>query len=355
MHVAQPLRLRRGVRHNQEKGFVMPAWDELTRLATGGDYARAVQWMDSNDSRLAFDGLFALAVNQPQAFDALWNSVPYGGQKISDFALDLIYDGAMPQREYAEMGWFDYDEAREVYLRAWEKSKRPVTWPKDRQNNAENVCLYPEYVRRQSRRTAIINLAMDHDELGPTSRYQANLFCMGGRYTWSIGKQGANPPKPGTTCMLFARSILNAAGIKAIGPKTPKSCSCDLGLNAELAHLNMYVSTKRSTSMPTPRAGDVFHIEGPPFKGGYGSAHVGVIVKVEGDKWTCVQGGSPTHVTKTVVFTVTRMPGSTTHGTWYFKEDAGVSLASGGKALRGIHGYWNIDALTSQNYMARPG
>lgn len=328
----------------------MAAWDDFTKLATGGSFAQAVTWMDTRDSKLVFDACFALAVNQPAAFKALWDSVPYAGEKISDFTLDFIYGGYMPQKGYSAMGWLDYDNAREVYLRAFEKAKRPASWP-DRHDNASTVCLYPEYLQGRTRRAAIVQLARDHVDLGPGNRYQANLFCLGGRYTYSIGMQGASPGGAGTTCMLFARSILHAAGINVIGAVTPKSCSCDKGLNSEIAHLGCYINTKSALNAPQPKPGDVFHIRGPNFKAGYGSDHVGVIVSVVGNQWTCIQGGAKNHVTGLKTYTVAPMAGDKTHGNWYFLEDGGVTLASGAVARRGIQGYWDIDSIGDGHFM----
>jgi hypothetical protein len=323
----------------------MPEWDEFTKLATGGSFDQVVRWMDTHNSKLVFDATFALAANQPAAFKGLWDSVPYAGDKISDFALDFIYGGYMPQKPYSLMDWIDYDNAREVYLRSFEKTKRPPAWPTDRHINSKLVSFYPEYGWWRTRRASVIQLAIDHCDLGPGNRFQANLFCLGGRYTFSIGMQGAHPSGPGTTCMLFARSILHAAGINVIGSATPTSCSCDKGLNAELKHLGCYVDTKSSTNMPTPNPGDIFHIEGPPFKGGYGSAHVGIIISIAGNKWTCIQGGASNHVTKRVTYTV-KPTTNKTWGNWCFEEDyASV------KMVRGIRGYWNIDNIGTGHYM----
>jgi hypothetical protein len=327
----------------------MAEWDPFINAAVGGQYTQAMQWLNSKALKPAWDACFALATTQPSVYRALWDAVPYGN-RASDFALDFIEYGYMPQRmSHADMSWDDYDVARELYLRALEKTKRPPWWP-DRHAVASSVCLYPDYFGAFGRRTAIIELANWHSDLGPTSPAQASLFCLGGRYTYSIGKAGAAPTGPGTTCMLFARSILHASGINVIGPNTPRSCSCDKGLSAEIAHLSCYVSTKTASSPPTPKPGDIFLIQGPNFKGGYGSAHVGVITMVNGSQWTCVQGGASDHITRQKVYTVKPMVGSTTWGNWYFEEDAGVSTTSG-KALRGIQGYWDIDRIGSGNFM----
>jgi len=328
----------------------MSTYDEFLRLASSGSYAQAVNWMDAHGSQAAFDGCFALAANTPAAFQALWDSVPYEGDKISDFALDFIYAGAMPQRYYASMGWDDYDNARFTFLKGFEH-KFPKAWP-DRQATAKTVCLYPEFGFSNTLRQTIIDLAVAHNGLGPGNPYQANLFCLGGRYTYSIGMAGAHPGKPGTTCMLFARSILHAAGVNVIGPNTPKSCSCDKGLKAEIQHLNCYVDTKGATSQPQPQPGDVFHIQGGAFTSGAGSDHVGIIVEIAGNKWTCIQGGAPDHVTKKVTYTVTPMPGSHAHGNWYFSEDITVTSADGSKSHRGIIGYWNIDQIGSSGRLS---
>ncbi len=317
---------------------VMSAWDEFTKLAAAGSHAQAVRWMDTHNSKDVFDGCLALATDQPKTFAALWYSVPYAGDKISDFALDFIYAGAMPQKPYALVDWIDYDNARDVYLRAWEKSKRP-TWWTSRDKNSKEVCLYPEYGEGNTVRQTIMQLAQDHVGLGPGNRFQANLFALGGRYTFGIGMQGARPSGKGTTCMLFARSILHAAGINVIGRYTPTWNACDSGLAAEISHLNCYVSTKAATSPPAPKPGDIFHIQGQDFPGNVGSAHVGIIVSMDGDRWTCVMGGASDHVTARVSYTLKKVTGSTKYGTYYFPEDNKVAF------IRGLHGYWSIDKI----------
>jgi hypothetical protein len=316
----------------------MAAWDEFTKLATAGSYAQAVQWLDTHDSKLAFDATFALAVGQPAAWQGLWDSVPYQGEKVSDFALDLVYYGQMPQKTYGNMTWGDYDNAREVYLRAWEKTKRPTTWPTSRHTNSTSVCLFPEYRFGRTLRASILQLCTDQVGSGPGDQLQANLFCLGGRYTYSIGMQGANPRPPGTTCMLFARSILHAVGINVIGPHTKTWCGCDDGMRAELQHIGCYVNAKTASSIPAVKPGDIFEIQGPNFKNGAQSVHVGVIVAVAGNKWTCIQGGASDHVTKRVTYTV--VSSSSSMGKWTFQEDfASVNMT------RPLQGYWSIDSI----------
>src|SRR4051812_5461856 len=60
----------------------MSTFDEFTKLATGGSYAQAVNWMDMHDSKTAFDGCLSLAVNHAAAFQKLWDSVPFAGDKV---------------------------------------------------------------------------------------------------------------------------------------------------------------------------------------------------------------------------------------------------------------------------------
>lgn len=335
---------------------VITVGDQLSTLVKTGSYKQAVWWMNQVDSKLVFDACFALAVSQPQLFQALWEFVPWlPGQDVSDFALDLVHDGTMPQKPYANMDWSDYDNAREVYLRAWE-TKRPPGWPSDRVGSAKNICLYPEYLEGRTRRDAIVQLALSHVGCGPSDRFQANLFCLGGKYTFSIGKLGAHPLGKGTTCMLFARSVLHAAGVNVIGPFTPTSCSCDSGLSKEISHLKCFVDTKKAEAPPQPKPGDVFLIQGPNFgmnddgSGGYGSGHVGVITSIAGNQWTVVQGGAPNHINAIGTRTLTPMSGSKEWGTWYFPEDSGVNV-KGVKRFRGLQGYWSIDNIGAKDLM----
>jgi hypothetical protein len=322
----------------------MAVWDEFTKLVAAGSYGQAYTWLLGQPPKNAFEGCFAAALSQPVPFMTFWDSVPMG-ERLSDLILDLVYGGSMPQRPYSSVGFLDYDVVRESYLSSFERTKVPAKWP-SRFTNSTSICLYPEYARRgQTLRSTVVSLANDHSGGGPAQPWQANLFCLGGRYTFGIGKQGANPRPPGTTCMLFVRSILHAAGINVIGPNTPKSCSCDKGLEAELAHLKCYTATKNDEQMPVLKPGDVFHIQGKNFSGGYGSAHVGIVTSVAGNKWSCVQGGASDHVTKSVTYTLKRASDKS-QGTWCFEEDyAGV------KMIRGIRGYWNIDLVGAGNLL----
>ncbi|MDX2023316.1 MAG: hypothetical protein SF187_23985 [Deltaproteobacteria bacterium] len=322
----------------------MATWDQFTKWVAGGSHSQAYTWLLAQEPKAAFDACFASTLNQRAAFDTFWDNVPLG-EKLNDLILDFVYQGYMPQRPYSGVSMYDYDLVRELYLRSLERTKLPGKWP-SRHKNSTSVCLYPEYARRgQTLRSTIVSLASDHLGGGPSKAWQGNLFCLGGRYTFGIGMQGANPRPPGTTCMLFVRSILHAAGINVIGPKTPSSCSCDEGLAAEIAHLKCYVSTKLDASPPVLKPGDIFHIQGKDFKNNVGSAHVGIVTSIAGNKWTCIQGGARDHVTKQATYTLKRASDSK-WGTWFFEEDVdSVNM------IRGIWGYWNVDLIGSGNMM----
>jgi hypothetical protein len=179
---------------------------------------------------------------------------------------------------------------------------------------------------------------------------QAVLFSLGGLYGFPAATAGTKPAI-GTTCLLFSRSVLHAAGCNVIGASTSRfACSCPSGMMAELPHGAFgYVTAKEydNAGGARPERGDVFHIMGATFKDraigadtGNDSSHVGVIVEVRNDKsWITIEGGASDHVTRRHERQLVAV--TNPFGKWAFDDDkdkttAGVRPLQGGASPRSM-------------------
>src|SRR5262249_49424126 len=215
---------------------------------------------------------------------------------------------------------------------------------------------FPEMLRRhRNRRERICAIAGDHANLGPGDVKQAVLFSLGGLYTFPAAKAGTKPGV-GTTCLLFSRSVLHAAGCNVIGGATSRfTCSCPSGMMAELPKTAFgYISAKEydNPAGARPQRGDGFHIMGDTFKdrknreGTHNdSSHVGIIVEVLSDKsWNPVEGGASDHVTRRRQRKLVAV--TSKFGKWAFEDDTETTAGQ-----RPLQGWWSIDKITGTQWM----
>jgi len=267
------------------------------------------------------DGLLAclqLATEDPTSFQALADQAK--SKQRSDFSIRIVKDGFIPPEDYAGIGKqeatdHDYDTARLFILTTLDDAgKSNRIWPNYRTTIPNSKPFFPEIIRAfPDRRERIVQVAEGHWPLGPGEDRQTILFSLGGFYSYSMAKAGTRP-SVGTTCILFARGVLHAAGCNVIGANTPKGWCGVSGLFSELSQNSGYgYHPVAGQTAPAPKQGDIFHIQGVNFlhktgvlpdgkaklePGSVDSTHVGVITQVTGNQWTTVEGGASDHVTK---------------------------------------------------------
>lgn len=183
----------------------------------------------------------------------------------------------------------DYDRARTWILRQ----------QKDSKGHREAVIgsFYPEFVNLPPARR-VLEIAEAHVGCSPKGDKQRNLFSLGGRYTHDDVLKQTMPG--GTTCALFMRAVLVAAGDSRFGMDPKK-----LGLDAFQAHMQycMGLDSPGYTQSPgftwskdvssVPQRGDLYFIQtqGDSDESG----HVGFVQKSlrQGDRLTLhtIDGG----------------------------------------------------------------
>ncbi len=195
----------------------------------------------------------------------------------------------------------DYDEARAFIVRQLPEKETygaPVLG-----------FFYPE-VMSLAPAERVLALARSHIECSPTGDRQISLFSLNGRVDRKTALQTTQPS--GTTCALFLRAILIAAGDKRMGddklgskPTNPPNMYNSMGLN----YGNYTASGTGWTSMTRkdmatqalsrfPQPGDLFFISLTPFGKVTDSGHVGIIEQpkrigfgLTEMKWNTIDGG----------------------------------------------------------------
>jgi hypothetical protein len=317
--------------------------EALRCLQSFGVYAGIASGVDlAETDRTAFDALATRAENKPAVG---W----------AEFYVRLAKHGFIPPGLPAMTKDF-FDSARHMVLLARAEKKKLVEklWPKP-ELVASTKPFFPEMLRRHSnRRDRICAIASDHANLGPGQTKQAALFSLGGLYGFQAAKAGTKPGV-GTTCLLFSRSVLHAAGCNVIGGRTSRYiCNCPSGMMAELPKSTFgYVSAAEydNAAGTRPQRGDIFHIKGDNFKdktgadSGNDSSHVGIIVEVLNDKsWITVEGGASDHVTRRRERKLVAV--TSNHGKWAFEGDTQTTAG-----VRPLQGWWSVDKISSSQWM----
>ncbi|MGO9600370.1 MAG: hypothetical protein ACLP7Q_20485 [Isosphaeraceae bacterium] len=328
------------------------------------------------------DGLLAclqLATEDPTSFQALADKAK--SKERSDFSIRVVKDGFIPPEEYGGIGKneatdHDYDTTRLFILTVLDDpAKANRLWPNYRATIPNAKAFYPELIRASSdRRDRIVQAADSHWPLGPGDDRQVALFSLGGFYSYTMAKGGTRP-STGTTCILVARGVLHAAGCNVIGANTPRTWCGVSGLFSELNQNTGYGYRKvLGQAAPTPKKGDVFHVQGPNFlhktgtlpdgrdkmePGSVDSTHVGVIMEVTGDMWTTVEGGASDHVTRKHpssnppparparhLVKATRAWSSADQNKWGFEDDTATNVGQ-----RPVVGWYDV-ASDPTNWMS---
>ena len=235
---------------------------EFRSQAAASDYAAALTTLKKAGIYGAVASCFDLARSDLAAFNGLAaHATNGGGDAWSRYCLLLAKNGNLPT-SVSRMTRQFLDSARQIVLLARTHEQtltKRIGWKSSRAT-APSVPFYPEYLHL-SRRDRICKIASDHAKLGPKNLRQVNLFSLGGLYKWPWAEGGTSPKKGGTTCFLFIRSVLHAAGCNVIGPKTRKViCNCPGGFSELPGGQRNFGWTESGKSRPKP--GDVFLIRG---------------------------------------------------------------------------------------------
>lgn len=324
---------------------------KLTQAAGSGNYSEAFA---SLEGLSLLDGLLAcldLAAIDLKSFEALAGQATQKGRP--QFLVRLVRDGFIPQDPYAGIGAdIDYHFARMFILRARAVRKNLVNslWPK-----AEAVAkaepFYPEMVRGNSgKRDRVCAVAKKHVNMGPHHGEQVALFSLGGLYDFNAANAGTKPQNGATTCILFARGVLHAAGCNVIGLGTFRASSIVTGLFSELPKSSFgYVDASEFDKGSRPQRGDIFHIRGGNFRDkngndtGNDSSHVGIVIATVGDTWITIEGGGGDNVTRDNQRQLVAV--NSPHGKWAFKKD---DTSAG---VRPLQGWYDMDKIYSGQWM----
>jgi hypothetical protein len=345
--------------------FTGPAKERHDRVAAAvraKDYPRALRQLDAFCKELGICAGVSCCVQldekDARGFEAFARHVivaPEG--PWARFCVKLVSAGYIPSGEMA-MADRHYDDARYMLLliRAEKRSYVDSRWDlyKKRGYVARTAAFYPELLfRHPNRRERIRAIATMHKGLGPKDVKQTVLFSLGGFYDLNTAHKGADrqlklnpvPGKaPGTTCFLFARSVLHAAGCNVITDKTlPLECSCRNMFELPDPIMNQAFVRIGDVDKNPPRPGDVYLIQGDD----KASGHVGVIVDmVDNYTWRTVEGGASDHVNFGSTRTLTKKDPAT-KGRWAFENDTQTSYGR-----RPITGWISIDRIPPGQWMA---
>jgi hypothetical protein len=240
------------------------------------------------------------------------------GTDRAHFCVRLVKDGFVPQNAYNGLTPIDYHFARMILLRARAEKKKvfDAKWPTAK-TAAKKRPFYPEVMRKYTDlRERIIQVASMHEDRGPRDGMQIALFSLGGFLSYYAAEGSTHPH--GTTCILFARGVYQAAGIDVIGPSTPTDGRVD-GFFSQFENIKKaaYVAWP-GKDKPTLQPGDVFHIQGENTASGTDSTHVGIVI-YGGEVWQTIEGGGSDHVNREVSRPL--IASSSSRGKWRFKND----------------------------------
>ena len=325
--------------------------------AGAGNESAALEHLNKLGIYAAVASCFELAEKDRSAFDTLVRAASRGNAPAwAAFCVKLAKTGTISSGDPRMTDAF-YEAARHIVLQARADRRSLVTsigWPPQPVTSAKTIPFFPEKLRRHpSLRDRICAIAQDHDKLGPNDVKQAVLFSLGGLYDMTRSLDGTNPN--GTTCFLFARSVLHAAGVNVISGRTDKTtCHCPLGFLELPGTTGLYprefgwtqATNFGSPGGPTPRGGDVYLIRGDSYVNSKGqmtdSSHVGVIIDVHPTSWHVVEGGAMNHVTRSRWRKLIKKKGK-----WAFEDDT-----EGKVHHRPLYGWLSIDGIHKKHLMS---
>jgi len=335
----------------QLAGEALEAFNEFKEEAKAQNHSEAFQTLE----KMAFvNGLVSclnLAESDKWAFDSLVGQSMNKKEK-PQFCVQVARNGFIPQDLYGGVANIEYHFARIFIIRAREeKTKVTSTLWDTSENYAKSKLFYPEVARNAGdKRNRICEFAKQHVNLSPEDGRQVAFFSLGGLYGHSKAKAGTRPK--GTTCILFARSVYQAAGCNMIGPHTSRGlCYVPEGLSKVfLMDSYGYVKASELDKGKTPQRGDLFHIRGDNFKDKDGnvtdtdSSHVGIIIAVAdgGKTLTTIEGGASDHVTRQHIRQL--VPSNSKHGKWKFADD---STTAGDRPLQG---WYSVEQINTGNW-----
>jgi hypothetical protein len=330
---------------------VSPNGQELAgkfkEAARRGDYSEAFSCLQGLSLLDALVSCLELAATDGPSFSSL--SQQATGKERGQFSVRLVKDGFIPGDRFGGIGDDDDYHVARIFILRIREAKRTLAaslWP-DVLTTAQSKPFYPDAIAASpGRRERICSIAQSHAARGPGDEHQIALFSLGGRYDYATAKAGTRPGK-GTTCILFARDVLHAAGCNVISPTTSSISNVPLGLLAELPKASFgYVAAADYDQGARPQRGDIFHIQGDNYRdkdgndSGVDSTHVGIIVDTAGDReWITVEGGALDHVTRRT--TRKLVEAQSRHGKWAFEGD---NTSAGVRPLRGWYDIGQIKA-----------
>lgn len=353
---------------------------DLDQVTPGGrqffaDFKRMAKAGTLDDARASLQGLnmadalvasLQLAMEDRGAFDRLAASAT--AAERADFSIRLVGDGAMPQAVFNGVGSSpaagasrggsptDYAIARLFILTLLSSPKRPRVWPNPNPEIPKQIPFYPEFLNSIGNdRNRIAALARADVDLQPRDDEHRALFSLGGFYDYNKAVFAPAPGQPGTSCVLFARSVLHAAGFNVINSSTPPQSCQSAGPLADLPNAALDKTVNRfDAELPKPSMGDIFWIQGDPFPGGGDSSHVGIILSANGDTWDTVEGGGTGHITRFNKRMVKAQPAVSANsktkgkwlGKWCFQND---HTLAGSRPLQGLY---NIDRIPPSRKMS---
>jgi hypothetical protein len=323
------------------------------------DAMRDLQGLSMADALIS---CMQLAIDKPDRFEALGGRAL--GTERADFVVRLIRDGRMPQGSFNGVGQSitgsgtgghisDYHTARLFILTLLASPLKQNVWPRPDPVGPKNFPFFPEVLSGFSQaRQRMVALANAHINLAPTSDKQRGLFSLGGFYNLNGAVFDPPPSKDGTpqgtSCIIFARSVLHAAGFNVITDGVTPAGNCRVkGLLAELPgnQFGLNRSVKTFDALPQPHMGDIFWIQGDNFPGGFDSTHVGIVISTAGNRWDTIEGGGGDHVTRPSSRELIKVAHSM--GKWAFKDD---NTKAGVRPLQGIY---EIDNIADARKMSR--
>jgi hypothetical protein len=328
--------------------------DDFKAAAKARDYAKAFDHLKGLNVMDALVSCLDLIDADHATFEELIAQA--SANERPQFSVRLVANGFIPQARFEGLREeADYETARLFILRVRTEKSRVVKalWPSAAAAAASRR-FYPEIARRYGdKRERICRIAQGHAGLGPNEPRQVALFSVGGRYDYTIAAAGTHPK--GTTCILFARGVLHAAGCNVVWDGMSELANVPLGLFANLATDKFgYVTASEFDKGKRPQRGDIFHIRGGNYRDKDGkltqtdSTHVGVIVEAEanGQIWHTIEGGAGDHVTKVNTRQLVSSGGSS-YGKWAFKGDDQATSAG----VRPLQGWYDVDKIDLLKWM----
>lgn len=180
-----------------------------------------------------------------------------------------VANGSMPSRPV--LGAFkmpagdeltDYDRARRFLLENYDydRARRIVEENRDHPG-VWMLRFYPEFSHLPPRKR-VLALAAAHVNCDPVGMKQVNLFALCGKLNLEEAKKSSLAPGPGTTCALFMRAVLRAAGDSRMTDNMlPEYADMLKAMGVTGINGPPFVNTLLPPGgKRAPRAGDLYHI-----------------------------------------------------------------------------------------------